>query len=108
MAEVAHHVVTQVGTHLPGIPARAVQQALHPIRCGVPGRLASANCQLFFRSIGASNPSKYARACRRGSTLPNRPATARTARPARKPTPEDHQVLTHQACAHTTDHKAWL
>ncbi|MCW2881991.1 MAG: hypothetical protein JWQ95_6091, partial [Sphaerisporangium sp.] len=38
MAEVAHHVVTQVGTHLPGIPARAVQQALHPIRCGVPGR----------------------------------------------------------------------
>src|SRR4051794_19716979 len=80
-----HHIGLQVIAHRIGIPLTRLRTSCTP--SGVASPTASANCQPFLRSTGASKPRREARARRRGSGRPNRGAIRSTtpSRPSAQP-----------------------
>ncbi len=102
MAEVLHHIRPQVNTHLPRVPPGVVQQPLHPIRRGVPGRLRQLPAVL---ALHRSQQPRHIR--------PRLPPRLDPAEPARHP-PEQRiqprhprpQIVRSHAIGHTSDYKS--
>jgi hypothetical protein len=79
VAERVDDIAAHVVTHTVCVPDRLTQQPLHRARRTIPGlfrQLPTRTGVHIGQQPEQERPSRNARACRRGSTRPNRPAIA--------------------------------